>query len=345
MIVLFTRRSRRSPAERRLVGRGHRYHATRAAFVAAAVVLWLPSGRRSARRRPGSRGRARAGECRRPQRPQGHPESRVLSALGRSIAQGDDSRGRERARDKPARGWHSCRSTRPQAAGLFGPLIDGDPDLFLVIRQALYDHGDRSALADLCRECGAKTNKNLSTAASARAWPWPACWANSRASNDDGSARGRGVPGEPPRERPAGPPRSLQRLAGRHASRPRPSDPITRTGVSQRQRAGGHPLSISVAPGELRRGCPRDADQAPGRGQRTSVQCDLRCPFALSGDRCPCARRSDHDGSSRRRRPAKKSPSSQDGRPMPRSRSCVSDRPIRSGPCFPPAKIPGSEAC
>lgn len=39
-----------------------------------------------------------------------------------------------------------------QAGDLFGPLIDGDPDLFLVIRQALYERGDRSALTQKCRE-------------------------------------------------------------------------------------------------------------------------------------------------------------------------------------------------
>ena len=49
---------------------------------------------------------------------------------------------------------------RSQAGALLGPLIDGDPDLFLVIRQALCDHGDRSALANECRELLANEREN-----------------------------------------------------------------------------------------------------------------------------------------------------------------------------------------
>ena len=39
-----------------------------------------------------------------------------------------------------------------QASGLFGSLIDGDPDLFLMFRNALCEHGDRGVLAEKCRE-------------------------------------------------------------------------------------------------------------------------------------------------------------------------------------------------
>ena len=55
-----------------------------------------------------------------------------------------------------------------QASRLYGPLLDGNPDLFLDIRQALYDHGD-GPLWRVCAAMWCEMSTNLSIVACARA--------------------------------------------------------------------------------------------------------------------------------------------------------------------------------
>ena len=128
------------------------------------------------------------------------------------------------------------RPQRPRAAGALAGrrvasrwrcsvrLIDGDPDLFLVIRQALCDHGDRPALANECRDL-LRNEQEASRPPPPRGHGPGRPAGRTAGERGRRSARGRGVPGEPLRERPAGPSRSLQRLAVGHASRPRLPDP------------------------------------------------------------------------------------------------------------------------
>ena len=152
MIVLFTRRSHRSPAERKLVGAATWYHAVRAALLATVVVLFSLV---AADRLGALRAKAAVREL---ENADGHNVSKVIENLdpyrrwadpllrhtiGEATA---DPRQKDRAR------LALLPVDSSQAGALLGPLIDGDPDLFLVIRQALCDHADKSSLINECRE-------------------------------------------------------------------------------------------------------------------------------------------------------------------------------------------------
>ena len=152
MIVLFTPRSRRSPAERRLVRAATRYHAFRAALVVAAMVLLSLA---AADRVAVIRARAAVREL---ENAEARNVPKVIQNLASYRHWADpllwkmiDDDGTESRRNARAR-LALLPVDASQALGLFGPLIDGDPDLFLVIRQALFEHGDRPALAQKCRE-------------------------------------------------------------------------------------------------------------------------------------------------------------------------------------------------
>jgi len=152
LIVIFTRRSRRTTAERRLIGAATRYHLTRAGVVVAAAVLialvaaeWLGAARaRSAV------SVLESADTRNVPRllPGLAPYRRWADPLLRSMIDdnGIDPRGKVRAR------LALLPVDASQSTGLLARLLDDDPDEFLVIRQALREHGDRSALAHQCRE-------------------------------------------------------------------------------------------------------------------------------------------------------------------------------------------------
>ena len=152
VIALFTRRSRRSPAERRLMSAATRYHAARAALVAAAVVL---IGIFAADRSGAMRGGAAVHEL---ENAEAHNVPQVIESLApyrrwtdpllRQTVNGATTEAGQKTRARLA----LLPVDRAQAGELLGPLIDGDADLFLVLRQALYDHGDRSTLMNQCRE-------------------------------------------------------------------------------------------------------------------------------------------------------------------------------------------------
>lgn len=150
-ILMFTRRSRRSPADRRLVGAATRYHATRVAAVAAAIALLsiLAADRLGA-----SRARTLLREL---DNAESRNVPRVIEDLApyrswadrllRSLIDdaGTDPRRKVRAR------LALLPVDAAQAGLLISPLLDADPDDFLVIREALRRYGDRPALAQHCR--------------------------------------------------------------------------------------------------------------------------------------------------------------------------------------------------
>jgi eukaryotic-like serine/threonine-protein kinase len=152
VILLFTPRSRRSPAERRLIGAATRYHAARAAILGAAVLLL---GLLAADRLGAVRARVAVGEL---ENATARNVPKVIQNLAFYRRWADpllrETIGDDRAEPhRKARARLALLPVDPSQAGeLLAPLIDGDPDLFLVIRQALCDHGDRSILANGCRE-------------------------------------------------------------------------------------------------------------------------------------------------------------------------------------------------
>ena len=152
VIVLFTPRSRRSPTERRLIGAATRFHAARAALVVTAVVLLalvVADQLGAIRARAGVRELENAEARNVPKVIQDLASyRRWANPLLRKTIDDDATESSRKARAQLA----LFPVDASQAGDLFGPLIDGDPDLFLVIRQALYEHGDRSALAQRCRD-------------------------------------------------------------------------------------------------------------------------------------------------------------------------------------------------
>jgi eukaryotic-like serine/threonine-protein kinase len=160
VILLFTRRSRRSSPERRLVVAATRYHATRAALVTLAVALGCLLGydRLGAVR---ARAAVRQLEYADP-----HNVSQVIRDLAPYRRWADPLLRQTTLKDEnDARQYRARLALLPvdaaQASGLFDPLLDGDPDLFLVIRQALYDYGDRFALAGFCRDVVGNERESL----------------------------------------------------------------------------------------------------------------------------------------------------------------------------------------
>ena len=152
VIVLFARRSRRQSPERRLIRAATRYHAARAAALAVAVsfVCLMAVDRLGM-----VRARAAVREL---ENTEAHNVPDVIRNLAsyrhwadpllRAVLadQHINSRGKARA----AAGATAGRCS--QADALFGPLIDGEPELFVATLTALCKHGDRPASAAFCRE-------------------------------------------------------------------------------------------------------------------------------------------------------------------------------------------------
>jgi eukaryotic-like serine/threonine-protein kinase len=152
VIMLFTRRSRRSAAERRLVRAATRYHVACTAVAAAAVALlfffvyeWVGAAR--ARNAVNELVIAKARDV--PRSLQGlSSHRRWTDHLLREIL---DDHATDPHRQVRAR-LGLLPVDRSQAQWLLGALLDDDPDDFLVIRDALRSYADRSSLAQRCRE-------------------------------------------------------------------------------------------------------------------------------------------------------------------------------------------------
>jgi len=152
VIVLFTRRSQRTAAERRMIGAATLYHLTRAGVVAAAALLlsllaaeWLGAARaRSAV------SVLESAEIRNLPHllPRLIPYRRWANPL---LVEMIDDTSVDRRRKVRAR-LALLPVDSSQAAELLPRLLDDDPDEFLVIRQALRDHGDRSDLVHRCHD-------------------------------------------------------------------------------------------------------------------------------------------------------------------------------------------------
>ncbi len=150
-IVVFTSRSRRSPAEQRLVRAATRYHATRLVLAAAAMatVAFLVYERLGAARATSAVHElviAKPRDLLRSLQGLG-PHRRWTDPMLREILidPATDSHGKVRAR------LGLLPVDRSQAGPLMDALLDGESDDFLVIRDSLRDHADRPALAERCR--------------------------------------------------------------------------------------------------------------------------------------------------------------------------------------------------
>jgi serine/threonine protein kinase/formylglycine-generating enzyme required for sulfatase activity len=152
LFVLFTRGSRRTPAERRLMRAASLYHASRALAVAAAAALmfvlaseWFGSNqaRSAVRNIESAETRNVPGLL-----PTLTPLRRWTDSLLRRVIgfEGGDPRAKVRAR-------LALLPVDPsQGSALVARLLDGDPDEFPVILQSLRKQGDPRALGPDCRK-------------------------------------------------------------------------------------------------------------------------------------------------------------------------------------------------
>jgi serine/threonine protein kinase len=160
VIVFFTRRARRRPAEQRLIKAATQYHAARAALLSAALALFCLF---AVDRLGVVRAKAAVRELE-------NTEARNLPRLIDNLApyrRWADPLLRETIADQrtgPRRLARARLALLPvdaaQSRDLFGPLIDGEPELFPATLQALREHGDPPEVAARCRELLANTHED-----------------------------------------------------------------------------------------------------------------------------------------------------------------------------------------
>ncbi len=151
LILTFTRRSSRRPAERRLIRAASRYHGARAMVVAACAVLLSVV---SAELLGAARARSSVHVLE-------NADTRNVPSLVTSLAPNrrwTDPLLRGLIEDNgidPSRKARARLALLPvdasQGTALLARLLEVEPDEFLVIQQALREYGDRPALAGRCR--------------------------------------------------------------------------------------------------------------------------------------------------------------------------------------------------
>ena len=167
VILLFTRRSRRSSAERRLVTAATGYHATRAAFMTLAVAL----GCLLAVDRLGAVRRARRYASWKMPKPAKSPRSSAILppiAAGRTHCSGRPYLRPTPKRGSPEHGWHFCRWTRRRPRGCTARSWMATPICFWTSAKPC----TITATGPLWRVCAAiwcEASANLSIVAYARA--------------------------------------------------------------------------------------------------------------------------------------------------------------------------------
>jgi serine/threonine protein kinase/formylglycine-generating enzyme required for sulfatase activity len=152
MMLLFTRHSQRTPAENRLMRAATRYHVTRLAALASAVAIvsgLIYAGLGSVWARSAINELLIADAKNVSQRLKTVAIHRLWAdSLLREIVSSPGYGSHDKVRARLA----LLPVDRSQSISLVDPLLNAEPDEFVVIRQALTAHGDRAALAEKCRQ-------------------------------------------------------------------------------------------------------------------------------------------------------------------------------------------------